>query len=67
MIIIACDCPNLVVGGLQDKCNHYWPVDTKPMYYGDLKVEVLSESKSTDWVVTKLEVSMVSLAPVRQC
>jgi len=32
------------------------------MYYGDLKVVVLSETKSTDWIITQFEVSMVSIA-----
>ena len=44
-------------------CKRYWPDDTQPVHYGDLKVVVLSETKSTDWVVTTIEVSMVSTQP----
>ncbi|KAK2181826.1 hypothetical protein NP493_380g01015 [Ridgeia piscesae] len=42
----------------KDKCECYWPVDKQPMYYGDLKVVVFNVTKSTDWVVTTIEVSM---------
>ena len=52
----------LVVCGLQNKCEHYWPVDKQPMYYGELKVVILNETKSADWVITQFEVSMVSVA-----
>ena len=56
MVLVALLC------GLQKRCDHYWPYDKRPMYYGDLKVVILSETKSADWVITQLEVSMVSIA-----
>nr|CAH7752186.1 unnamed protein product [Callosobruchus chinensis] len=36
------------VGG-QGKCDHYWPYDTMPAYYGDISVQILNESRYPDW------------------
>ncbi|KAI0229775.1 Tyrosine-protein phosphatase 10D [Lamellibrachia satsuma] len=44
----------------REKCDHYWPVDAQPMYYGDLKVEILSENKTVDWIVSTMKVSLGS-------
>jgi cadherin 5 type 2 (VE-cadherin) len=41
----------------REKCDHYWPVDSEPMYYGDLRVLVLNETKCSDWVVSEFELS----------
>ena len=42
---------------LQDKCSHYWPVDSEPMFYGDVQVEVLKEVKAQEWVVSEFTLS----------
>ena len=44
---------------LQDKCAHYWPVDNEPMYYGDVQVEIKSELKNQEWVITEIAISKV--------
>ena len=46
---------------LQDMCDHYWPKNTEPMYYGYLKVQVISETKYGDWIVSKFMLTMVSV------
>ena len=46
---------------LQDKCAHYWPVDNEPMYYGDVQVEIKSELKNQEWVITEIAISKVQL------
>ena len=51
----------LIVLLLQDMCDHYWPKNTEPMYYGYLKVQVISERKSGDWIVSKFMLTMVSV------
>ncbi len=28
----------------REKCDHYWPFDTEPVYYGDIQVPVLSSN-----------------------
>ncbi|KAK2162995.1 hypothetical protein NP493_1493g00006 [Ridgeia piscesae] len=42
----------------KDMCDHYWPKNTEPMYYGYLKVQVISETKSGDWIVSKFMLTM---------
>ena len=42
-------------------CDHYWPKNTEPMYYGYLKVQVISETKYGDWIVSKFMLTMVSV------
>ncbi|XP_055611561.1 tyrosine-protein phosphatase 10D isoform X3 [Uranotaenia lowii] len=37
----------------REKCDHYWPNDTVPVYYGDIKVTLLNDSHYQDWVVTE--------------
>ena len=46
---------------LQDKCQHYWPVDAEPMFYGDLQVVVLNETKCPEWTVTEFRISEVGV------
>ncbi|KAK2162069.1 hypothetical protein NP493_1546g00012 [Ridgeia piscesae] len=41
----------------QAKCDHYWPANTEPMYYGYLKVQVISQTTSDDWIVSRLMLS----------
>lgn len=44
----------------REKCDKYWPGDTVPVYYGDIKVQMLNVSNYPDWVVTEFSVSRVS-------
>ncbi|XP_038120480.1 tyrosine-protein phosphatase 10D isoform X6 [Culex quinquefasciatus] len=37
----------------REKCDHYWPHDTVPVYYGDIKVTLLNDSHYPDWVITE--------------
>ncbi|KAL0121824.1 hypothetical protein PUN28_006942 [Cardiocondyla obscurior] len=38
----------------REKCDHYWPVDTLPVYYGDICVTILNETHYPDWSITEL-------------
>lgn len=38
----------------REKCDRYWPYDTRPVYYGDIAVTALNESRYPDWTVTEL-------------
>lgn len=40
--------------------DNYWPVDTVPVYYGDIKVTLLNDSHYPDWVVTEFMLQRVS-------
>ena len=44
---------------LQEKCHQYWPIDSEPVYYGDLKVVALNNTKCPNWIVSEFEVSEV--------
>jgi len=33
----------------REKCDHYWPYDTEPVYYGNIEVTILNESHFPDW------------------
>ncbi|QQP49547.1 Uncharacterized protein FKW44_010255 [Caligus rogercresseyi] len=35
------------------QCDHYWPYDTQPVYYGDIQVTILNESHFQDWNVSE--------------
>ncbi|XP_051172997.1 tyrosine-protein phosphatase 10D-like isoform X1 [Leptopilina boulardi] len=37
----------------REKCDHYWPVDTLPVYYGDICVTILNDSHYPDWSITE--------------
>lgn len=37
----------------REKCDQYWPDNTTPMFYGDIRVELLNESKYVDWSTTE--------------
>ncbi|BET01485.1 protein-tyrosine phosphatase 10d [Nesidiocoris tenuis] len=37
----------------REKCDHYWPYDTMPVYYGDISVTSLNESRYPDWTVSE--------------
>ncbi|XP_076324345.1 tyrosine-protein phosphatase 10D-like isoform X1 [Tachypleus tridentatus] len=40
----------------REKCDHYWPFDTQPVYYGDIEVTVFNESLYTDWTISEFQV-----------
>ena len=44
---------------LQEKCDHYWPVDSEPMFYGDLQVTILNETSCAEWVITEFKLAKV--------
>lgn len=41
--------------------DHYWPMDTVPVYYGDIKITLLNDSHYPDWIVTEFMMQRVSL------
>lgn len=41
----------------REKCDRYWPYDTRPVYYGDIAVTALNESRYPDWTVSELMLS----------
>ncbi|KAH7939926.1 hypothetical protein HPB52_019495 [Rhipicephalus sanguineus] len=41
----------------REKCDHYWPFDTQPVYYGDIQVTILNESQYPDWTISEFKVS----------
>lgn len=40
--------------------DHYWPMDTVPVYYGDIKITLLNDSHYPDWIVTEFMMQRVS-------
>ncbi|XP_042338891.1 receptor-type tyrosine-protein phosphatase beta-like [Plectropomus leopardus] len=42
------------------KCDHYWPFDQDPLYYGDLIVQMLSESVLPEWTIREFTICGVS-------
>ncbi|XP_017783937.1 PREDICTED: tyrosine-protein phosphatase 10D [Nicrophorus vespilloides] len=40
----------------REKCDHYWPYDTVPVYYGDISVQILNESRYPDWNISEFMV-----------
>uniref|UniRef100_A0A8C8LKB1 protein-tyrosine-phosphatase n=1 Tax=Oncorhynchus tshawytscha TaxID=74940 RepID=A0A8C8LKB1_ONCTS len=38
------------------KCDHYWPFDQDPLYYGDLIVQMLSESVLPEWTIREFKI-----------
>ena len=45
----------------QEKCDHYWPYDSESLLYGDLQVQILNETRSSEWTVTEFKVSRVGV------
>ena len=43
----------------REKCDHYWPFDTQPLYYGDIQVTILNESHFKDWSISEFRVCKV--------
>lgn len=48
---------------LQVKCDQYWPADREPLYYGDLVIQMLSESVLPEWTIREFKITSVSVAP----
>lgn len=44
----------------REKCDHYWPYDTQPVFYGDIQVTILNESQYSDWTISEFKVMRVS-------
>lgn len=42
------------------KCDHYWPFTDEPVMYGEISVEMLSESESPEWTIRKFRLGYVS-------
>ncbi|XP_051808493.1 receptor-type tyrosine-protein phosphatase beta-like isoform X4 [Acanthochromis polyacanthus] len=38
------------------KCDHYWPFDQEPLYYGDLIVQMVSESVLPEWTIREFSI-----------
>ncbi|XP_028841953.1 receptor-type tyrosine-protein phosphatase beta isoform X2 [Denticeps clupeoides] len=38
------------------KCDHYWPFDHDPLYYGDLIVQMVSESVLPEWTIREFKI-----------
>uniref|UniRef100_A0A3Q3FBX1 protein-tyrosine-phosphatase n=1 Tax=Labrus bergylta TaxID=56723 RepID=A0A3Q3FBX1_9LABR len=38
------------------KCDHYWPLDQDPLYYGDLIVRMVSESVLPEWTIREFNI-----------
>lgn len=47
----------------QVKCDHYWPFTDEPVMYGEISVEMLSESESTEWTIRKFRLGYVCIFP----
>lgn len=45
----------------REKCDHYWPYDTMPVYYGDISVQILNETRYPDWNICEFMVCRVSI------
>lgn len=44
---------------LQVKCDHYWPADQDSLYYGDLILQMLSESVLPEWTIREFRICSV--------
>ncbi|KAM7378583.1 hypothetical protein PAMA_013473 [Pampus argenteus] len=42
------------------KCDQYWPADREPLYYGDLVIQMLSESVLAEWTVREFKITSES-------
>lgn len=43
----------------QVKCDQYWPADREPLYYGDLVIQMLSESVLPEWTIREFKITSV--------
>ncbi|XP_037551667.1 receptor-type tyrosine-protein phosphatase beta, partial [Nematolebias whitei] len=39
------------------KCDQYWPADKEPLYYGDLVLQMLSESVLPEWTIREFRIT----------
>ncbi|XP_077956952.1 receptor-type tyrosine-protein phosphatase beta isoform X2 [Gasterosteus aculeatus] len=39
------------------KCDQYWPSDREPLYYGDLVLQMLSESVLPEWTIREFKIT----------
>lgn len=44
----------------REKCDHYWPDDTQPVFYGNIQVTILNETQYQDWTISEFKVMRVS-------
>ncbi|KAK5849431.1 hypothetical protein PBY51_009074 [Eleginops maclovinus] len=42
------------------KCDQYWPPDREPLYYGELVVQMLSESVLPEWTIREFRITSES-------
>ncbi|XP_028426103.1 receptor-type tyrosine-protein phosphatase beta isoform X2 [Perca flavescens] len=42
------------------KCDQYWPPDREPLYYGDLVLQMLSESVLPEWTIREFKITSES-------
>uniref|UniRef100_A0A3Q3VX91 protein-tyrosine-phosphatase n=1 Tax=Mola mola TaxID=94237 RepID=A0A3Q3VX91_MOLML len=42
------------------KCDQYWPADREPLYYGDLVIQMLSESILPEWTIREFKITTES-------
>ncbi|KAM8739685.1 receptor-type tyrosine-protein phosphatase beta [Acanthopagrus schlegelii] len=42
------------------KCDQYWPADREPLYYGDLVIQMLSESVLPEWTIREFKITSES-------
>uniref|UniRef100_A0A673N6K6 protein-tyrosine-phosphatase n=1 Tax=Sinocyclocheilus rhinocerous TaxID=307959 RepID=A0A673N6K6_9TELE len=47
------------------KCDRYWPVDSEPLYYGEVVVQLLSEKILPEWTIRDFKISCVSEGQLR--
>ncbi|XP_063610060.1 tyrosine-protein phosphatase 10D-like [Penaeus indicus] len=40
----------------RERCDHYWPYNMQPVYYGDVQVTILNERYFPDWSLTEFRV-----------
>lgn len=40
----------------REKCDQYWPTDSNPVYYGDIKVQFENYSECVDWEITQFSI-----------
>lgn len=61
-IVTECKTINLYYYILKRKCDIYWPEAARePVYYGDLVVELESESTLPDYVLRVMSIKLVSV------
>lgn len=48
---------------LQVLCDHYWPSESAPVSYGQVRVHLLMQSSSEEWTVREFKLWHVSADP----